>query len=171
MRNALLVIDVQEDFVNKSTKRIPIKIRDFLKTHKFDYVFFFKFVNDKKSNWEKVFKWGKMLKDSETKIVPELKLFLRKNNVFIKNAAFSVFTVKKFNNCLKKNKIKKLFMCGFDTHACVLASALEAFSKGFDVKVIEDLCGASHGESYHKSAINILKVNLGRSTVIKSKNL
>jgi nicotinamidase-related amidase len=171
MKNALLVIDVQESFIYKPTKKIPLRIKRFLESHKFDFVFFFKFMNEENSNWVKVLKWKGMLRDSETKIVPELRSFLKKDNVFIKKTAFSVFNVRKFNLLLKKHRIGELFICGLDTHACVYVSALEAFSRGFDVKVIEDLCAASHGKEYHEAAIRMLKANLSKNTVIKSKDL
>lgn len=173
MKNALLVIDVQEPFLNEATGHIPIKIAGFIENDgdKFDFILFFKFVNDKKSNWVKLLNWEGMLKTSETKIAPELKRFLKKDNVFIKKAAFSIFRVNKFLRFVKDNKISKFFICGLDTHACVYVSAMEAFARGFEVEVIEDLCAASHGISYHQNAIDALSRNLGKSIIISSKDI
>lgn len=171
MKNALLVIDVQEYFISDSAKDIPGKIKDFIESHNFDFIFFFKFVNDTNSNWVKILKWSKMLKDEETEIDSELEPFLKEDNVFIKKTAFSVFSVDNFRKALKENKIKDLFICGLDTDACVYVSALEAFARGFDVKVVEDLCAASHGKEYHLTAIKLLEHNIGKSTVVNSEEI
>ena len=58
-------------------------------------------------------------------------------------------------------------MCGIDTDACVLKTALDLFENNYDVKVIED-CSMSHsGIEYHNSAINMLKKLIGNQNVIK----
>ncbi len=171
MKSALLVIDVQEAFLNRETRDVPKKIGKFIESQNFDFVLFFKFLNEKDSNWTRVLKWERMLRLDEAEIAPELRRFAKKDNVFIKRTAFSVFDIKNFHSFLKKKRISSLFICGLDTHACVLVSTMDAFAKGFDVKVIEDLCAASHGKKYHEMAIEILKSNLTKSTVIESKGL
>lgn len=169
MQKALIVIDVQQYLLNQHTKLIPRKIAKFLEKNKdFDFILFFKFINDKNSNWVKILKWERMIAPEETEIAPELKRFLSKQNVFIKKAAFSVFRSKKFIKFIKVNNINKLYICGLDTNACVFTSVMEAFERGFEVKVIEDLCATHQGERYHKSAIESLKRNLGKSVVISS---
>jgi nicotinamidase/pyrazinamidase len=112
-----------------------------------------------------------MIKPEETKIALELRKFLKKDNVFVKRAAFSIFRVEKFKKFVKDKSISKFYICGLDTHACVYMSTMEAFERGFDVKVIEDLCAASHGISYHQNAIDSLKRNLGKNIIINSKNI
>jgi len=158
MKNALLIIDVQKFFINEFTKDIPKKIANFIKKHKFDFVLFFKFINSKDSNFVKLLNWQRMLSSPEIDYVPELKKFITKNNVFIKST-FSAFKLKKFLEFLKGNQIVKLYICGTDTNACVLSTAIEAFDLGFDVKVLEDLCASHSGKQYHKNAIEILKRN------------
>jgi nicotinamidase-related amidase len=171
MKNALLVIDVQQFFINDSTKFLPIKIAEYLQKNTFDFVYFFKFANSENSNWVKVLKWNKMINSNEQEVADELRPFLKSDNVFIKKSNFSVFAVKEFTDVLERNEVKELFICGMDSDVCVYVSALEAFARGFSVKVLEDLCAASHGEQYHKSAIKMLRRNLGKSTVINSETL
>lgn len=47
MKNAIVVIDVQEYFLNEVTNNVPTKIARFLEKNgnKFDFVLFFKFIN------------------------------------------------------------------------------------------------------------------------------
>lgn len=171
MKNALLIVDVQNGFISENTKTLPVKIREFIKSHTFDFVLFFKFLNKENSNWVKLLNWWGMLTPEETEVAKELKELSREDNTFEKEAAFSVFSSKEFRVFLEQNKIEKLFICGLDTHACIFMSVMEAFEKGLDVKIIEDLCVASHGNEYHNMAIKMLQSNLGKSVVIKSENL
>lgn len=169
MKTALLVIDVQSFFINKFTKDIPKKIESFIDNNKFDYAIFTKFVNKKRSNWFKA-GWRRMMDEKETEIVPELQKYSNKENTFTKTS-FSVFRIKKITQILKNNNITNLYICGLDTHACIYTTTLEAYERGFDVKVIEDLCAASHGKKYHNEAIDFLTKNLGKKVVITSDTI
>lgn len=173
MKNALLVIDVQEYFLNEVTDEIPTRIAKFIKNNqdKFDFILFFKFINDINSNWVKILDWKEMLRPEETRIALDLRKFLKKDNVFVKRAAFSIFRVEKFKKFVKDQNISKFYICGLDTHACIYVSTMEAFERGLNVKVIEDLCAASHGINYHQNAIDSLKRNLGKGIIINSKDI
>lgn len=170
---ALFVIDVQKGFLNKFTKDLPIKIAHFLEKKKdtFDYIFFFKFINKQNSNWTNQLKWFGMLTAPSTDIVKELLKFTSKDNVFNKYAYFSAFKADKFIDFIKNKNISQIYICGLDTHACIFSSTLEAFEMGYNVKVIEDLCAASHGRKYHRGAIDMLKSNLGKDIIIKSSEM
>ncbi len=169
MNKAILVIDVQLFFINRFTKEIPKKIAQLINRNIFNKVYFFKFVNNRQSNWYKA-GWKRMMDSSETDIVPELKHFSNDKNTFTKNS-YSVFRVKEFNKILKEEKITKLFICGLDTHACIYTSAHEAYERGYDVKVISDLCAASHGKKYHLFALDLFGKNMGDNVLITSKNI
>lgn len=168
--SALFIVDVQNGFINKFTQNLPKDISQFLDRKKrgVDYIFFFKFINKQNSSWTNLLHWYGMLNPPDTDIVDELKKYTTKDNVFSKPAYFSVFKANRFLASIKDKKITKIFVCGLDTHACVFTTAMEAFELGYDVKVIEDLCAASHGKKYHKAAIDMLKSNLGRKVVIRS---
>jgi nicotinamidase-related amidase len=172
MKTALVVIDVQEYSLNRYTKDIPRKIARFIERGRgFDEVVFFKFENEEGSNWVKIVKWGGMMKPAETEMASELRKFEREGNVFVKRAAFSVFRVEEFRRFIKNKGISKLLICGLDTDACIYVATMEAFERGFNVKVIEDLCAASHGEEYHENAIKALRRNLGRGVVVRSRDI
>ena len=170
-KKALLIIDVQNYFINKYTKHIPQKIADFIESRqkKFDFILFSQFVNSENSNWVKLSNWHKMFKSPDIDIVPELKKFITKNNLFTKTA-FSCFNVKAFKDFVENNKIRKLYICGLDTHACVYSTALTAYELGYDIKIITDLCAASHGIKYHKNALEALKKNLVGDFLLESKS-
>jgi nicotinamidase-related amidase len=169
MKNALLIIDVQKFFINNFTRNVPEKIADFIKSHKFDFILFLKFINSKRSNFVKFLNWRKMFNSPDIDVAPELERFITKNNVFIKST-FSAFKSMKFLRFLKKKEIKRLYVCGFDTDGCIFSTAIEAFDLGFNVKVLQDLCASHHGKEYHKNAIKILKRN-AKSLPVNSKEI
>lgn len=154
-KKAIIIIDVQNYFVNEQTKFIPEKIVKHINKADYDHVVFTKFINKEGSNFFKLLNWKKMLSGKETEIHNSLIKFVNKNNVFVKNN-YSVFKARGLNDFLKKNKVGKLFLCGIDTEACVLASAFEAFDLGFDVKIIKELCSSHSGKSLHNSALRII---------------
>ena len=155
-KNAVIIIDVQNGFVRGRTKLLPNKIKTYLEKNKFDYILFTKFINDRGSNFFKLLHWKKMLLGSETEICEELSDYVKKDNVFIKNN-YSIFKIKKLTHYLRKNKIKSLYLCGVDLEACVLASAFEAFDRGYNVKVVSELSASNSGKYFHDAALKIIK--------------
>lgn len=59
MTKAIVIIDVQNIFINNKTKDIPKKIADHLENNKYDYIIFTRFINDKNSQIYKKLKWNK----------------------------------------------------------------------------------------------------------------
>ncbi len=158
-RNALVIIDVQNYFVNKHTRNLPKKIGNFVQKNKskFNYVIFTKVVNKPDSNFVRQLRWKKCFKSPQIDIHPSLRKFAV--NVFEKTS-YSAFKSKSFINFLQMNKIKELYICGTDTESCVLATALEAFDLGYKVKVLKNLCGSHLGEIFHKAGITTIQKNL-----------
>ena len=140
MKTALVVVDVQNYFANKHTTKIAKKISDFISEHRqdFDFILFTKFVNKDDSNYVKLLNWEKCFSSPDTDIPSEFSEFVDEDNVFIKTA-YSAFKSKKFCSFLKMNNIKKLFLCGIDTDACIVATAFDAFDLGYEVKILKDL--------------------------------
>lgn len=161
MNSALVVIDVQNYFVNKNTQNLPKQIAGFIESNKnkFDFVIFTRFVNKRDSNFVKCLKWEKCFALAETQIYAELARFTNKDNVFQKTS-YSVFKSKKLVRFLKKNNIGKLFLCGIDIDACVLASAFDGFDLGYDITVLQKLSLSHSGKKLNDAAVAILNKNL-----------
>lgn len=119
-KTALIVIDVQNYFVNEHTKDIPEKIAHFLSENRFDFILFTKFVNRTSSNFFKLLDWKKCVGSPDTDIHHSLEKFVRKDNLFEK-ASYSIFKTdlsfshsgKRLDNAaleiIKKNLVKKEF--------------------------------------------------------------
>jgi nicotinamidase-related amidase len=158
-KNALIVLDLQNCFITNKTKNLPQKIKKHIKKQNYDFVIFSKFINAENSNFVKKLDWHRCKKSPESDIVGELSEIASQNQIFEKQT-YSIFKSKKFVDFLRKNKISKLYFCGLDTEACVIASAFEAFDLGFDYEILYDLTGSSAKEKIWDSANQIMKRNL-----------
>lgn len=158
MKKALFVIDVQKIFINDFTKEIPAKIKGYLlkNKEKYDFLIFTKFINKPTSNFFKQLKWRKCTVGNKTEIVAELRQFINKKNLFEKNT-YSAFKCRRVLNFIKKNGIKKIYLCGLNTDACILASAFDGFDMGFEIRILKKLTNTYWGpEKFNDWVIKLL---------------
>lgn len=60
----------------------------------------------------------------------------------------------------------KVYLAGFDTDGCILATALDLFDQGVETFVVEPWCASSGGQDIHHAAIKILNRSIGRDHVL-----
>lgn len=156
----LLIIDVQKNFINDNTKKIPNKITNLINKNHFDYIAFTKFINDENSNFYKMLNYKGCINEDDRKIVFDT----QNNKVFTKKIYTTVSD--EFKTYIKENEIKKVYLCGIDTDACVLKTAIDLFENNIDVKVIENCCMSHSGKKYHNYAIKMLKKLIGKESII-----
>ena len=63
-------------------------------------------------------------------------------------------------------KIQDVHLCGLDTDACVLSTAMEIFDANLRPVVISSACASSGGIALHNNAITMLKRNIGAKQVL-----
>lgn len=162
MKKALIVIDVQKGFINKNTKDVVLKIKKYISRNKnkYDLVVFTQYKNHKDSNFVKNLDWYGFMSKDETDLVDEISEFVNKENIFVKYT-YGSFVDNKLYNLLKKHKIEKVELVGFDTENCVLTFARDAFDRGMEVVVLKDLCASHSNKKLHKAALEIIEDNIG----------
>ena len=160
-KKLLLIIDLQESFINECTKLLPQKIEKLLISNKFDYIVFTKFINDDNSNFYRILNYKGCMTEKDRNIVIDTK-----NYKIIEKRVYTAYN-DELKLYIDSNNFETIYLCGIDTDACVLKTALDLFENNLDVKVIED-CSMSHsGIEYHNSAINMLRKLIGNQNVIK----
>lgn len=60
----------------------------------------------------------------------------------ISKSDFSCFGEENFNKALSDLNIDSLIICGVETHVCVLQTALDSISDGFNTFLLDDACGS-----------------------------
>lgn len=161
MKKALLVIDVQNYFMNRLTKSLPSKIRTYVEKHakEFELIIFTNFVNDPSSNSYKS-GWKKSTTPPDTELVDELKPIVRLGHVFPKNVLSSL-KVPAIKKLLKEKEIDELYICGIDTDCCVLATAYDGFDEGYKITLLENLSMTHVGKNLHDAALKMIDRNIG----------
>lgn len=180
MKNALLIIDVQNDFcpggslaVSDGDKIVPIinQIED-----KFDFVI-------SSQDWHPAAtvhfeKWpphciaGTFGADFHPNLITDkidLKLLKGTGN---KDDGYSAFEATNVSliDYLRKNQIQDLYVCGLATDYCVKATVLDAIENGFHTYVITDAVAAVNVEKGDdRKALN--EMYLKGCTLIKSEEI
>jgi nicotinamidase-related amidase len=161
MKTALIVIDVQNSFINEQTQDIPAKIAEHIQQQSYDLIVFSKFVNKPGSNFERILQWKKSYGSPETDLAGELQE-LAKAHTVIEKPTYSALKSEKLRKLLKGEGIDKLYLCGLDTDACVLATAFDAFDLEYDFEVLAELTDNMKEDRFRNAALVIMNKNLSR---------
>lgn len=160
MKKLLLIIDVQKDFINEHTKKILPKINELLNSNKFDLVAFTKFINDEDSVWYKKLNYkGCMTKEGQ-----EIAIDTKNYKIFDKQIYTAVND--ELKDFIRKNDVSQIYLCGFDTDACVQKTAIDLFEQNYDVYVLKDCCMSHTGEETHNLYITNLARLVGKDKII-----
>lgn len=162
MKQGLLIVDVQNYFINKNTQHVPGNIKRLIETNDFPVIVFSQFINQPESQFVRYLNFTGCLKPPYFDVVNELKPWVKKDNVF-KKCAFSVFSNPDFEKYLQEKKVEELTVVGLDTDYCVLADCFNAFDKGYKISVVADCCASfTSGKIGHLAALTIIKKSLGQ---------
>lgn len=163
-KTCLVIIDMQNGFINEHTRHLISKIKEFIEKSNFDNVVATQYVNHPDTACYKFEGWKECMQGTtSTDIVKELKPLIQRT---FKKDKYSCWN-SQFKQFVKENKFNKLFFVGVNTGCCVLHSAFDAYNDLQDCCVIENLCGSTSGESSHKAAIQILTECITPERVIK----
>lgn len=154
MKKLLLIIDVQNAFINKKTKHILKRINSLLDSNTYDDVIFTRFINSKDSLWYKKINYKRCIEDKDN-VIP----FNTKDYLVMDKKIYSAYNdeLVKF---IKDNNIDEIYLCGIDTGACILKTALDLFDNGYNVFVLKDYCSSTRGRIFHNRALSIIKRNV-----------
>ena len=160
MKKLLLVIDVQNDFVNDLTRETLKKIEELVKSKQFTTVAFTKFINSYNNRFYKDINYRGCSTEKGVSIAIDTEDY----KIFNKNV-YTALT-DEFISYLKNESIEEIYLCGFDTNACVLKTALDLFEQGYDFYILKDYCMSSFSKEIHNNALDILKLLVGNKRVI-----
>lgn len=160
MKTLLLVIDLQKAFINEHTKNLPNKIKDIIDKEKYDKVAFTRFINRIDSVYVKKLEYKKCINEEDKEIVIDV----GKNKIIDKYVYTAVN--KELIEYINENEIEEIYLCGLDTDACVLKTALDLFELGYNICVLKDYCACTSGIEIHNNALKILSRNIGNEYVI-----
>ncbi|MBQ3146043.1 MAG: isochorismatase family protein [Clostridia bacterium] len=160
MKSLLLVIDCQQSFINKHTKKYVNKIETLIKSKKYDFIAFTKFINSAENVFYKKLNYKGCMNEEQQKIVIDT------NSYKIFNKSIYSAMNEELELYIRDNNIKEVYLCGFDTDACMQKTAIDMFEKNIDVFVLKDYCMSSAGKKTHNFAIKNLQRLIGKKYII-----
>lgn len=154
-KTALLVIDVQNDFIRDASpysaqmldRALISRIKKLInkaRRSKLQIIFTQHTINPDKSNAEKDEPKNVRACIGGTRgweIIKELKP--RKKEIVVKKDKYDAFLDANLNTILSNLKIENLIICGVLTNNCVRATTEGAHHRGYRVAVVSDCCGAT----------------------------
>lgn len=147
MLPALLLIDLQNDFLDESTLaptkdhvvRGAANLLGLCRSEKIPVAHIWTTVredSDRMPHWRRENKWA-CVEGSHGHATPEL-LKPDHSEKIIHKKFFSAFTVPDLKQYLVEFKADTLILCGVHTHACIQTTAVDAYSNGYSVLIAED---------------------------------
>ena len=157
--SALLIIDVQEGFINDATQHIPAVVEAL--QDNYELVFATRFINATDSPHRKWINWHRFGGES-TEI--NLAFDLKDGAVVIDKYKYTCID-EGFLDKLRANGISEVHVCGIDTDACVLKCAVDLFEANIRPVVISSACASHAGADFHEYGLSILRRLIGKPQV------
>jgi nicotinamidase-related amidase len=167
---ALIVIDVQQGFVNRHSRgALPAIVRLVESWRAAGApVVFTRFHNELGSPYETITGWTRLRTAEEQALVKELAPFTDSAVTVIEKAQSSVFTPEGAQ-LIRDKGWSDLVLCGIDTDACVYDSAIAAYQSGYRPWIVTDACASTGGPQYHDAALLLAARNLGADQLVTSE--
>ena len=160
MPKALLIVDVQNGFVNEKTKHIPALVEKL--QYNYDLVIATRFINMPDSPFRKLIKWQHHSPDTD-----EIELaFKPKEGAVIIDKYIYTCIDESFLCLLKENGIEAVDVCGIDTDICVTKCAVDLFERNITPYVLKDYCATHADADIQRSALIILSRYIGRTQIV-----
>ncbi len=159
----LLIVDVQQGFINDFTKHIPAKIEKHIKHFEYDLIVATRFINKSASLFQSELGFSAM-----TMLSQETKLNTKLNDaadIVLMKSTYSSITPD-VAKLLEKNEVKEVYLAGIGTDTGVMATALQLFDMGVKPKVLSDLCMSLAGEEMNQCALGILRNAIGEVNIL-----
>ena len=159
----LLIVDVQNGFINNNNSKIIPNIEKLVKSLDFDEIIVTKFINKPDSQYFKQLNWQEMTSS------PDIDLAFKLQN------EERVTIVEKTSYALPQQAVNSLFdegteiyICGLDYDACVLAIGFQLFDLGFKVSfLLDSISTANVNPMPIKYFKNIILRNFGEKSIIE----
>lgn len=160
MKTMLLIVDLQRGFIKPCTENVINIVKRAINDLQYDVCIYSRFYNTEETSFSRFLNWKKFQSAEEQEIV----LPVDKKDITISKDTYSAVT-KELKNIIKEGEYKRVYICGIDTDACVLATAFDLFDNGIEPLIIIDGCASTGGKEYHQAAELIMKRSFGKNNV------
>lgn len=157
---ALLIVDVQNGFVNDRTNHIPALVEKL--QYNYNLVIATRFINLPDSPYRRLIKWDHLSPGTDE---IELAFRIKEGTIIIDKYIYSCID-DSFVGILKENNIDMVDICGIDTDICVTKCAVDLFERNITPYVLKDYCATHADADVQEAALIILARYIGQSQII-----
>ncbi len=168
-QQVLLVVDVQNGFVNSNTRHIIAHIKTLVRQWQSENrgpVVYSQFINLEKSPWQRLLGSTSLQSEPDTALHPDLPV---ENAHVFKKSTYSAWSAEVEQLCMGHG-IDSVVLCGIDTDQCVLETAIDIFEANLRPILLTDCCASSAGAKYHKAGLLLLERLIGKDQVLSSSS-
>lgn len=172
--DVLIVVDMQNGFVNSRSSAIVEPLRDFLAmwVQRGLPVILTRFINTPGSQWETLIHWTRLQTSPETDLHPAIAAVVDgQPNVHIVDKVIYSSLNPETSSILAELRPKRLLLCGIASDGCVLKTAVDAFEQGYIPVVLKDLTASHAGQSVHEAGLLLVSRFIGTDQVVESSTL
>lgn len=171
-RSALVVIDMQNGFVNdRSRPVIPVVVDLVARWQRSGApIVFTRYHNYPDSPFERLIGWSQLQDSPSVDLIPELAEAAETALAVVDKTIYSLFTTEAVA-LLEDRGWTDLVFCGIATESCVLKSAVDAFERGITPWIVTDGCASHAGPTAHEAGILVAGRFIGRGQLIRSSDV
>lgn len=173
-RDILIVVDVQNGFVNSRSSGVVEPLQTFLTSWvgRGLPVILTRFINVPGSQWETLIHWTRLRESPEIDLHPVI--------ADVVNGHPGVHVVDKTTysslnpevlSILDNLKPDRLLLCGIASDGCVLKTAVDAFEQGMIPVVLKDLTASHAGQAVHDAGLMLISRFIGQDQVVESSTV
>ncbi|MDQ2682969.1 MAG: cysteine hydrolase [Chloroflexota bacterium] len=164
MPEPLLIVDVQNVFINDYTHHVPERILEQVERLDPAPIIFTRFRNRPDGPYPRLLGWEDGMDEPACEIVDALLDLASKNEVFDKPGTTGL--PQELREHLVRSGLGKIHIAGIDTDMCVLKTALDIFDLGIEPIVLTDCCASTAGLQAHFAALAVLARNIGANRLV-----
>jgi len=173
----LIVVDMQNGFVNERSRRVVQPATSFLRSwlDRGGSAIVTRFINPPGSKWEDLLHWKRLRESPEIDLVQEIAdvitPFVSLGQVLIIDKHSYTSLTQSAIDHIEAQRARDIYICGIATEACVLKTAVDVFEyKDLRPFVLTDLCASNAGESAHEAGLLLAGRYIGTSQLIESSS-
>lgn len=159
MSNALVIVDVQNGFINTYTQHIPQRVLQLIERNDYDPILFTRFINIPGGPYPRFMDWHACGAAPETDLVEQLAPYCSDDVVFDKHGYAGI--PPELGDYLREHEIESITVVGIDTDMCVLKVAMDIFDLNIEPIVLVDCCASTAGLQSHLAGLAVLSRNIG----------
>jgi nicotinamidase-related amidase len=164
----LVVVDLQQDFIGPETTHLLDRVEAL--TGNYPKVIATRFVNRPDSLWVSEVGCYKCMPGTSG---VELAFRSRAPLTVVDKEGYGLLgaALEPMRRALAAARIEagdEIDICGVDTDACVLKTALDLFDLGYRPHILIDACASSNGHEYHRRAEEIIRRQLGGKALVRT---